>query len=176
VQLLISNEQQETAVGEEICSLIEDALRDVLAGEPDGPVSRVIRDREAEVSLVLVDDVRMESLNRQYRDIAGTTDVLSFSMLDEDGKEGALFPPERVVAPVPEAEVLLGDIVISVPRALSQSASFGNSFKTEMIFLAVHGMLHLLGYDDETESGAARMMERTRQVMDRLGLGAGRDA
>jgi probable rRNA maturation factor len=173
VQLLISNEQADVAVDEEICSLIEEALQEVLAGEPGGPVSRVTGDREAEVSLALVDDIRMESLNRQYRGIAGTTDVLSFSMLDEDGEEGMLFPPGQVAAP--EAEMLLGDIVISVPRALSQAAAYGNSFQQEMVFLAVHGMLHLLGYDDETEPGAARMMERTRQVMDRLGLGAGGD-
>ncbi len=175
MQLLISNELEDAAVGEDLCSLIEDALQEVLAGEPGGPVSRAIGNREAEVSLVLVDDVRMESLNRQYRGIAGTTDVLSFSMLDEDGEEGTLFPPGQVAAPAPEAEVLLGDIVISIPRALSQAAAYGNSFQQEMVFLAVHGMLHLLGYDDETEPGAAGMMERTRQVMDRLGLGAGGD-
>jgi probable rRNA maturation factor len=72
-------------------------------------------------------------------------------------------------------EVLLGDIVISVPRALNQAAAYGNSFQQEMVFLAVHGMLHLLGYDDETDPGAARMMEIARQVMDKLGLGAVRD-
>jgi probable rRNA maturation factor len=175
VQLLISNEQEQAAVGEEICSLIEQALRDVLAGEPDGPISRAIGDREVEVSLVLVDDIRMEALNRQYRDIASTTDVLSFSMLDEDDGEGALLPPGQAETPEPEAELLLGDIVISVPKAVSQAAEYGNSFQAEMVFLSVHGMLHLLGYDDETEPGFARMMERTRQVMDRLGLGAGRD-
>jgi probable rRNA maturation factor len=134
----------------------------------------VIGDREAEVSLSLVDDVRMEFLNRQYRGIAGTTDVLSFSMLEDDGEENALLPPGQV--PAPEAEVLLGDIVISVPKALSQADAYGNSFKAEMVFLAVHGMLHLLGYDDETEPDAARMMEIARQVMDKLGLEAGRDA
>ncbi len=202
MQLLISNELEDAAVGEDLCSLIEDALQEVLALEEvrSGrvPVHRTgaevgikegIGEADAnknltshpsrltsqmEVSLVLVDDVRMESLNRQYRGIAGTTDVLSFSMLDEDGEEGTLFPPGQV-APAPEVEALLGDIVISVPRARSQAAAYGNSFQQEMVFLAVHGMLHLLGYDDETEPGAARMMERTRQVMDRLGLGAGGD-
>jgi rRNA maturation RNase YbeY len=74
-----------------------------------------------------------------------------------------------------QMEVLLGDIVISVPRALNQAAAYGNSFQQEMVFLAVHGMLHLLGYDDETDPGAARMMEIARQVMDKLGLGAVRD-
>jgi probable rRNA maturation factor len=113
----------------------------------------------------------MAVLNQQYRGIAGTTDVLSFPMLDDICDVGC----EKCEAPLASQELLLGDIVISVPKALAQAAAYGNSFPQEMVFLAVHGMLHLLGYDDETDSGAARMMERTRQVMDKLGLGAGRD-
>jgi probable rRNA maturation factor len=117
----------------------------------------------------------MEALNRQYRGIADTTDVLSFPMLEENCDLGS----EKREGGSPLAsqgpEVLLGDIVISVPRALSQAAAYGNSFQQEMVFLAVHGMLHLLGYDDETDPGAARMMEIARQVMDKLGLGAVRD-
>jgi len=163
-----------------------------------------------EVSLALVDDVGMAALNRQYRGIAGTTDVLSFPMNicevgseqvparagAEVGKEGigrlwasprlkarlhvssanAIKDPTSNLSPLTsQMEVLLGDIVISVPRALNQAAAYGNSFQQEMVFLAVHGMLHLLGYDDETDPGAARMMEIARQVMDKLGLGAVRD-
>jgi probable rRNA maturation factor len=210
VQLLISNEQKEAAVGEEICSLIEDALKEVLAGEAGSPCRLAIGDREMEVSLALVDDVGMAALNRQYRGIAGTTDVLSFPMNicevgseqvparagAEVGKEGigrlwasprlkarlhvssanAIKDPTSNLSPLTsQMEVLLGDIVISVPRALNQAAAYGNSFQQEMVFLAVHGMLHLLGYDDETDPGAARMMEIARQVMDKLGLGAVRD-
>jgi len=208
--LLISNEQKEAAVGEEICSLIEDALKEVLAGEAGSPCRLAIGDREMEVSLALVDDVGMAALNRQYRGIAGTTDVLSFPMNicevgseqvparagAEVGKEGigrlwasprlkarlhvssanAIKDPTSNLSPLTsQMEVLLGDIVISVPRALNQAAAYGNSFQQEMVFLAVHGMLHLLGYDDETDPGAARMMEIARQVMDKLGLGAVRD-
>ena len=122
-----------------------------------------------EVSLALVDDARMAALNQQYRGIAGTTDVLSFPMLEDVRSE--------MCSPLTsQTELLLGDIVISVPRALNQAKDYGNSFPQEMVFLAVHGMLHLLGYDDETDPGAARMMERARQVMDKLGLGAGEDA
>ncbi|MGD0621973.1 MAG: rRNA maturation RNase YbeY [Thermacetogeniaceae bacterium] len=210
MQLLISNEQKEAAVGEEICSLIEDALKEVLAGEAGSPCRLAIGDREMEVSLALVDDVGMAALNRQYRGIAGTTDVLSFPMNicevgseqvparagAEVGKEGigrlwasprlkarlhvssanAIKDPTSNLSPLTsQMEVLLGDIVISVPRALNQAAAYGNSFQQEMVFLAVHGMLHLLGYDDETDPGAARMMEIARQVMDKLGLGAVRD-
>lgn len=182
MQLLVSNEQNEVPVGEELYSLIREALGEVLATEPSDFVSRVIGDRETEVSMVLVDDARMAALNQQYRGLAGTTDVLSFPMLEETGadehadKAGHLVSGDGGGAPLPsEPELLLGDIVISVPRALSQAGEYGNSLQQELVFLAVHGMLHLLGYDDETDPDAALMMERARQVMDKLGLGAGRN-
>ena len=186
MQLLISNEQQETMVSGEICSLIQDAIEDALATEPGEQISRAIAGRAVEVGITLIDDARMAVLNQQYRGIAGTTDVLSFPMLDdilearsqEPGarkKTGAKNESMQVARATSDMELLLGDIVISAPKALAQAAAYGNSFPQEMVWLAVHGMLHLLGYDDETDEGAARMMERTRQVMDKLGLGAGRD-
>lgn len=182
MQLLISNEQSEVPVGEELYPLIREALGEVLATESSEFVGRMIGDREAEVSMVLVDDARMAALNQQYRGLAGTTDVLSFPMLEDAGADenadetGHPVSGNDVGVPLPpEPELLLGDIVISVPRALNQAAGYGNSLQQELVFLAVHGMLHLLGYDDETDPGAALMMERARQVMDKLGLGAGRN-
>lgn len=155
------------------------------AVEAAGPGDRRMIDvqrltADMEVSLLLIDDARMAVMNQQYRGIAGTTDVLSFSMLDDpDDLQGAEWRhgecPECLPEP-PAPEILLGDIVISVPKASSQAAEYGNSFRAEMVFLAVHGMLHLLGYDDDAENDAARMMDLTRQVMDRIGLGAGGDA
>jgi len=169
VRLLISDDRNEAAIGEEIRALIRKALGEVLASEPPGPVRQVLAGREVEVSLALVDDARIAALNRQYRGLDGATDVLSFPMLDEAGSQEH---------PGAEAgmELLLGDIVISVPRAISQAAAYGNSLQQEMVWLAVHGMLHLLGYDDEAGPDALRMMERSRQVMDRLGLGANQEA
>ncbi len=176
MQLSISNEQGELPVDEAQCSLLRDALSEVLATEPSGPVTRMIGDQEAEVSLVLVDDARMASLNQQYRGLAGTTDVLSFPMLDADeaGLEYAVAGQDGT-DPATGPELLLGDIVISVPQALKQAAGYGNSLQQELIWLAVHGMLHLLGYDDATDLETARMMERAYQVLDKLGLGAVRD-
>jgi probable rRNA maturation factor len=182
VQLLISNEQEEAEFAEELSLLVQSAIEETLASEPSGDIRQAICDREAEVSITLVDDSRMAALNEQYRGIAGTTDVLSFSMLDDEDdaweieEEQAPTVVDPVSDPDSQMEMLLGDIVISVPKARDQAASYGNTFTQEMVFLAVHGMLHLLGYDDETDDDAARMMERTRQVMDKLGLGAGRDA
>lgn len=193
VRLLISDEQKEAAIGEEMRALILQALDEALASEPPGAVRQALAGREAEVSLTLVDDARMAALNRQYRGLDGTTDVLSFPMISDVGRrapdvgkrnkqrsaaqnEGPALNTAGGRQPLAEMELLLGDIVISVPRAISQAAGYGNSLEQEMVWLAVHGMLHLLGYDDETGPDALRMMERSRQVMDRLLLGANPDA
>lgn len=154
MQLLISNEQNEVEIDGEVIALIQKALEKVLEEEKIGA--------DPEVSMVLVDDERMAALNQQYRGISGTTDVLSFSMLDENAGE--------MECPDPCGEILLGDIVISVPRALEQSRIYGHSFSREMVFLAVHGMLHLLGYDHEAPEDEAVMREREKKVLSSLGL------
>ncbi|MDH7577303.1 MAG: rRNA maturation RNase YbeY [Bacillota bacterium] len=154
MQLLISNEQNQVPVGEDLLGLVENALAEVLKEEGFFP--------EAEVSMVLVDDARMAGLNRKYRGIEGTTDVLAFPMLEEGSG--------KFTVPDPAEEILLGDIVISVPRALEQAAACGNSLAQEVVFLAVHGMLHLLGYDHGTPGEAARMRGKEKRVLDRLGF------
>jgi probable rRNA maturation factor len=156
VRLLISNEQREAPVTAALRSLLRRAVKEALALE--GRLSPLTN---MEVSMVLVDDDRMAALNEQYRGIAGTTDVLAFPMISDVTGAGE----------TADMELLLGDIVISVPQAIRQAKSYGNTLQQELIFLAVHGMLHLLGYDDQDASGADRMQERGRQVMDRLGLG-----
>jgi probable rRNA maturation factor len=102
-----------------------------------------------EVSLSFVDDEEIAVLNRAWRKVEGPTDVLSFPLED----------PE-----------LLGDVVISAERAKDQSERFGHSLLRELAFLAVHGTLHLLGYDDDSEEGERRMAERAEAVLGRLGI------
>lgn len=105
---------------------------------------------EAELSVALVDDARMRELNESYRGIPEPTDVLSFSMA-EDEEEG-------------EAE-LLGDVVIAPNVARSQAKELGHSFEAEMGLLLTHGVLHLLGYKHELFEDAARMEERERELL-----------
>lgn len=93
----------------------------------------------------------MRTLNRQYRGKNGTTDVLSFSML-----EG------RFVDVWPE---LLGDIVISIPMAEKQARAAGHSLAHEIELLLVHGLLHLLGYDHELGQAEARRMRRKERML-----------
>jgi probable rRNA maturation factor len=97
----------------------------------------------AELSLTFVDNDAIQDINREYRGKDKPTDVISFAM--EEMGEGEL---EIVGEDLPRA---LGDIIISIPKAEEQAEEYGHSFMRELGFLAVHGFLHLLGYDHETE-------------------------
>ncbi len=129
----------------------EDAVRAVLRAEG--------RSDEVEVSVALVDDARIQELNRDYRGKDRPTDVLSFSMneevLTEDGR--SLF--------------LLGDVVISLPTAIRQAGEYGWTPEEEIARLAVHGTLHLLGYDhEEDEAEAEDMRRREEAILRGMGL------
>lgn len=117
-----------------------------------------IRDRAVEVSIALVDDPAMHALNKQYRGKDKPTDVLSFAMSDGE--------------PMPGMPALLGDVVISVDTALRQAETVGHSLADEVSQLAIHGVLHLLGYDDVTDEGYNEMVTRGRAIWERV-LNAG---
>jgi len=86
---------------------------------------------DPEVNLTFVDDKEITRLNQQYRNIDGPTDVLSFPMNEKN----------------PDGKFCLGDIVISVPKALKQSRQKKHTLEKELKLLAIHGFLHLLGYE-----------------------------
>ncbi|MHB0936978.1 MAG: rRNA maturation RNase YbeY [Armatimonadota bacterium] len=109
-----------------------------------------ISDRAVEVSIALVDDASIHALNKQYRGKDAPTDVLSFSM-------------EQDVA-VPGAPRLLGDVVISMDTAQRQAAAGARSLDEELCHLAIHGVLHLLGYDDATSEGFAEMVRKGEEI------------
>jgi probable rRNA maturation factor len=119
-------------------------------------------DRPAEVSLVLTDDAAMQDLNRDYRGLDRPTDVLSFSQI-----EGGCDSPG-------EEPVILGDIIISMETAQRQADERGHSLGDELDLLAIHGVLHLLGYDDETDAQAAEMRKREHLVLVQLEHGTTR--
>lgn len=105
---------------------------------------------DAEVSLTLCGDATIRALNRQWRSIDAPTDVLSFPLLDDGVSDH-------------DGELLVGDIIISLEKAARQADDYGHSLKRELLFLFVHGMLHLLGYDhhDEQERLDMRAEEET---------------
>ena len=110
------------------------------------------------MDILLTDDAAVLSLNLQYRGYDKPTDVLSFAQ--RDSVEGA--PSSPVLPGEPE---MLGDVVISVDTAVRQAEEHGVSLEQELALLAVHGILHLFGYEDETESGAMEMHRRERSIL-----------
>ncbi|MEI4829322.1 MULTISPECIES: rRNA maturation RNase YbeY [Bacillus] len=117
----------------------------------------------AELSITFVNNERIQEINRDYRDKDQPTDVISFAM--EDMGEGEM---EIVGVEMPR---MLGDIIISIPRAKEQAEEYGHSFERELGFLAVHGFLHLLGYDHMTEEEEKVMFGKQKEILDTFGLG-----
>lgn len=141
----ISNLQNKVSIESSfIRDVVTEALR--LEGRRNGP----------DVSVALVDNAYIQVLNREYRGVDQPTDVLAFPMEPEDG--GFEDPA-------------LGDIVISVERAREQAREFKHPLRREVAVLAVHGLLHLLGYEDETDAGAAAMWSKQKALLDKI-LGA----
>ena len=114
----------------------------------------------AEVSLTLVDDEQIHEINREYRDVDRPTDVISFAL--EEGEE-----PAVIGGP---AEMLLGEIVISMETARRQAEEYGHTLAREVAFLALHGMLHLLGYDHMTAADEKCMFDKQTEILTALGV------
>lgn len=104
-----------------------------------------------ELSIVLVDDATIAELNATYRGKNGPTDVLSFAM--NEGQWGDVNPS------------VLGDIVISIPTALRQAIAANHSLLEEVVMLLAHGLLHLLGYDHQTDAEDHEMTKQTKQLV-----------
>ncbi|MGI6332293.1 MAG: rRNA maturation RNase YbeY [Zhaonellaceae bacterium] len=153
MELLVSNEQGIHLVTTELELLFKKVLEAVLQAE--GETGQV------EVSLVLVDDKKIQELNRDYRGIDRPTDVLSFPLREAVEDEG----PKVSVD-----EWLLGDIVVSMETALRQAEEYGHSLERELGFLIVHGCLHLLGYDHQREEERQVMREKEEAILTSLGL------
>lgn len=106
------------------------------------------------LAVIYVDDRYIKSLNRRYRKRSAYTDVLAFSMME---------------GPVPETECEhLGDIFISVDTARRQAGQFNSNVNTELKLYLIHGVLHLLGYDDETGAGLKRMSRRQEELLNKV--------
>lgn len=152
--VLIDNRQKMVEVNEDMESFINRIVKSVLDYE---------KWKETfEISISFVDNKEIQYLNKQFRNIDAATDVLSFPMLEfndecEDGTE-AYF----------EAEQPLGDIVISVEKAVEQAREYGHSQEREIAFLLVHGMLHLLGYDHEDKKDEMLMFKKQDDILDVL--------
>lgn len=118
--------------------------------------------REAELSISFVDNKEIQELNRNYRQQDKPTDVISFALLDS--VEGEM---DIAGEDIP---LVLGDIVISTDKAQEQATAYNHSFERELGFLAVHGFLHLLGYDHMNTEDEKQMFQKQEVILEEFGL------
>lgn len=126
-----------------------------------------------EVSIMFVDNNSIEEINKEQRNIDKVTDVLSFPMLD--------YPKNKVfnevytnyhfkIEDLDGEFLVLGDVVLSLEKAKEQSEDFGHSYTREACYLAVHSILHLLGYDHMEEEDKKRMREREEYILEKFDI------
>ncbi len=115
--------------------------------------------RPTEVNVLVTDDQEIAELNERFLGHRGPTDVLSFGLEEEEGDE----------------ERSLGDVAVSAETAAREGPKHGNSAEEELALYAVHGLLHLLGYDDQEASARQKMWKRQEEIMKGFHAGTGDD-
>lgn len=146
MNIYYDNRQDEIEITEEMTSLIEKSVDMVL---------EVLKlDKDVEVSISFVSDDEIRELNRDYRNVDRTTDVLSFPIDDEFEIDSRI----------------LGDVVINTRKVIEQAEEYEHSNTRELSYLTVHSILHLLGYDHIEESDKEEMRRVEKLVMKELGI------
>ena len=152
IRVIISNSQREVKIPTGLRMLVRRCCNAVLRMENFQGA--------AEVSVTFANNEQIHELNKMHRNVDAPTDVLSFPM-GEDGKYD--------IDPATNAKIL-GDIVISMEKAVEQAERFGHTLQREVGYLTAHSMLHLLGYDHEEPLEKVHMREKEELVMTQLGL------
>lgn len=141
---LIWNDREPDHAGEALIrSAVETALQTV--------------GRSGDVTVMITDASEIQNLNANFRHVDAVTDVLTFPAWEGDS---IMTPPDGY----------LGDIAICYPRAVEQAAAYGHSLRRELAFLAVHGALHLSGFDHMTPEDEQVMLAKQREILDKMGL------
>ena len=151
MEIIIDKNPEDLNIDDSIVNDIKNAIE---------VISKLYEVEENEVSLTLTNDETIHKLNKEYRGIDRATDVLSFAFREAD-EPGVINTKADI----------LGDIIISIERAKSQAEEYGHSLRREVVFLTVHGMLHLLGYDHIEEADRIEMEQEQTFIMDKLGIG-----
>jgi probable rRNA maturation factor len=125
-------------------------------------------DTPVEMSLVLADDALVQTLNRDYRDKDKPTNVLSFALLDDldDTDEDA----DDVLAREEGMPILIGDVILAFETVQREALEQGKSFGDHLTHLVIHGVLHLLGYDHQSDPDADRMERLETSILARMGI------
>ena len=144
IDVLFDDRQDIMEITENNMKAIEKAIETVLDSEDKQG------DFEVSVSFVTKDEIKL--LNREYRNVDSETDVLSFPM-DEDEFDGI---------------ILLGDIVLSTQKIIEQANDYEHSLEREMLYLTVHSMLHLVGYDHMNSEDKEEMRSKEKEIMKKL--------
>ncbi len=159
LELIWENEQDKIEISGELFGKIKLSIEKALEYEDFT--------EDAEISLTFVDNEAIRELNNASRNKDSATDVLSFPMLEADEDGTLIIYDEDIV----DGRVLLGDIVISAERAAEQAEEYGHSLVREMCFLAVHSVLHLLGYDHERSKEEEKIQfEKQEEILNILGI------
>ncbi|NLM50868.1 MAG: rRNA maturation RNase YbeY [Clostridiaceae bacterium] len=158
IELTIENLQNEVEFTKDLENIIEKAVSYTL--------SNLGCDIDCEIGVTIVNNEEIRKLNKEYRGKDSATDVLSFPMIefDADGvmiEESAEYNGNLLV---------LGDIVISLPRAKEQAEEYGHSLLREVGFLTVHSMLHLFGFDHEGEQDEKIMRQKEKEILESMNL------
>lgn len=143
-----------------ICAMLRKAVKTAL--EHEGVTEKT------HVDIMLTDNAHIHAINREQRGVDRPTDVLSFPM---NQLTPEAFDPDMCEVDPASGRILLGDMVISLEQCRQQAAEFGHSNEREICYLAVHSVLHLLGYDhlDEAEE-KAQMRRHEDEIMEKLRL------
>ncbi|MBW6408503.1 rRNA maturation RNase YbeY [Clostridium weizhouense] len=163
--IYVDNRQEKIEVNEEFIDYLKNVIKFALEQEQ----VKI----PCEISLLFVDNNEIKEINSETRNIDKETDVLSFPMLD--------YPEKKVFKEVyidnkfspsdfDGEELVLGDVVLSLEKALEQSKDFNHSYDREAAYLVVHSILHLLGYDHMEEDDKKVMRSREEDILNRLDI------
>lgn len=122
---------------------------------------------DSQVSIYFVDNTNIQRINKETRDIDKATDVLTFPIAEFN--KGKLNETTGDVD-MDSGALVLGDIVVSLEKALSQSKEYGHSFEREVLFLITHGIYHILGYDHMTDDDEREMINKQELVLSKLNI------
>lgn len=163
--IYVDNRQEKIEVTEEFTEGLKKVINFALKEEEV--------DLECEVSLLFVDNNEIREINNETRQIDRETDVLSFPMLDYENKK--VFKEcyknhEFSESDFDGEELVLGDIVLSLEKALEQSKEYNHSYEREASYLVVHSVLHLLGYDHMEDEDKVIMRKREEEILGKLNI------
>lgn len=155
MRIIIENNQEKIEFNDQLKNIVENSINSALEFEKVN--------KNCEIGVTFVDNEEIKELNRQHRNIDNETDVLSFPLIDFSIEGDQMYTYDNDL-------LLLGDIVISLEKACVQADEYGHSLDREVGFLTVHSVLHLLGYDHDTDQNTKIMRKKEEEILNLINL------